>query len=107
MTTFALIRHGTHSLVGHTLVGRAPGVRLSPEGVRETEALAERLQGSSIGAVYSSPLERARVTAAPLAARLCLEVGIADELNEVDYGEWTNRTLADLHELAGWRGATR
>jgi broad specificity phosphatase PhoE len=103
MTTFALIRHASHSLVGHTIVGRAPGVRLSPEGLRQAEALAERLEASSIQALYSSPLERARATAAPLAARLRLEVQIAGELNEIDFGAWTNRTLADLDDLPAWR----
>jgi broad specificity phosphatase PhoE len=103
MTTFALIRHAEHGLLGHAIVGRAPGVRLSPEGSRQAEALAERLEGSSIRALYSSPLEWARATAAPVAARLHLEVQIADELNEIEFGEWTNRTLAELHDLQEWR----
>ena len=103
MTTFALIRHASHALLGHTVVGRTPGVRLSPEGVGQAEALAERLQSSSIRAIYSSPLERARDTAAPFGARVRLEVQVADELNEIDFGDWTNRTLADLHDLEDWR----
>ena len=103
MTTFALIRHGTHSLVGHTLVGRAPGVRLSPEGVHEAERLAGRLEDGPFRALYSSPLERARETAAAVAVRLQLEVKTADELNEIDFGDWTNRTLAELHDLEEWR----
>jgi broad specificity phosphatase PhoE len=103
MTTFALIRHASHGLLGHTMVGRAPGVPLSPDGVREAERLAERLEGSGVGALYSSPLERARATAAPIAARLRLRVQIADELNEIDFGDWTNRTLTDLHDLEEWR----
>jgi broad specificity phosphatase PhoE len=103
MTIFALIRHAAHGLLGHTMVGRAPGVRLSPEGVREAERLAERLEAGSIGALYSSPLERARATAAPIGARLRLEVRIADELNEIDFGDWTSRTLADLDDLEEWR----
>lgn len=103
MTTFALIRHASHSLVGRAIVGRAPGVPLSPEGLRQAEALSERLEARSIRALYSSPLERARATAAPIAARLGLEVQIADELNEIDYGEWTSRTLAELHDLEEWR----
>jgi probable phosphoglycerate mutase len=107
VTTFALIRHARHGLLGHAIVGRAPGVRLSPEGVREAEALAERLEGSSIRAVYSSPLERARATGAPIAARLRLEVQIADALNEIDFGAWTNRTLADLHDREHWRWFNR
>jgi probable phosphoglycerate mutase len=103
MTTFALIRHADHALVGHTIVGRAPGVRLSPEGLEQAESLAERLAGSSIRALYSSPLERARATARPIGARLRLVVRIADELNEIDFGEWTQRTLADLNDREEWR----
>lgn len=103
MTTFALIRHASHALLGHTIVGRRPGVQLGASGLREAEALAGRLEGWPIEALYSSPLERARATAAPLADRLHLEVQIAQELNEIDYGAWTNRTLADLRELAEWR----
>ena len=103
MTTFALIRHAAHARLGHTIVGRAPGVQLSPAGLGEAGALAERLEGSPIRALYSSPLERARATAAPIAARLGIKVQIADELNEIDFGDWTNRTLADLHDLEEWR----
>jgi probable phosphoglycerate mutase len=103
MTTFALVRHAPHDLVGHTLVGRAPGVSLSPDGRRQAEALAERFEMSSLQALYSSPLERARATAAPIADRLRLNVQIADELDEIDYGEWTSRRVADLHDREEWR----
>jgi probable phosphomutase (TIGR03848 family) len=103
MTTFALIRHASHALLGHTMVGRMPGVQLSSAGLDEAEALARRLEECPIRALYSSPLERARGTAAPIAERLRLEVQIADELSEVEFGRWTNRTLVDLHELEEWR----
>lgn len=103
MATFALIRHARHGLVGHTIVGRAPGVRLSPAGQGEAERLAERLAASPIGAIYSSPLERALDTAAAIGARLRLEVAIAQELNEIEFGAWTNRTLPDLRDVEDWR----
>jgi probable phosphomutase (TIGR03848 family) len=103
MTTFALIRHASNGLVGHTIVGRMPGVPLSSSGRDEAEALARQLEGSPIQALYSSPLERARATAEHIADGLCLEVQIADELNEIDYGQWTNRTLADLRDIPEWR----
>jgi broad specificity phosphatase PhoE len=103
MTIFALIRHAEHALVGHTIVGRAPGVRLSPGGSRQAERLAERLESSSIRALYSSPLERARETAAAIAGRLRLEVAVAKELDEIEFGAWTNRTLAELRDLEEWR----
>lgn len=103
MTTLFLIRHAEHALLDHAIVGRAAGVQLSPEGIRQAEALAERLEGSSIRALYSSPLERARATAAAIAAIVGLEVQTVEELNEIDFGEWTDRTLVDLHELEEWR----
>jgi probable phosphomutase (TIGR03848 family) len=103
VTTFALIRHASHALLGHRIVGRRPGVQLSPDGLREAQALAQRLEGWPIRALYSSPLERARATAAAIGGRLGLEVQVADELNEIDYGEWTDRALADLHALPEWQ----
>jgi ribonuclease H / adenosylcobalamin/alpha-ribazole phosphatase len=103
MTTFAFIRHAAHGLLGRTIVGRAPGVALSPDGVEETEQLAGRLASSRIEVVYSSPLERARRTAEIIAARRALEVRIADELNELDFGDGTNQKLTELHAREEWR----
>jgi probable phosphomutase (TIGR03848 family) len=103
MTTLALIRHAAHDLVGHTIVGRASGVRLSLEGVRQAEALAGCLGQSAISTLYSSPLERALETAAPIAARLGLGVVVAEELNEIDFGAWTGRSVAELNKIEAWR----
>jgi broad specificity phosphatase PhoE len=107
MTSFAFIRHAAHGLVGNTIVGRAPGVALSADGVAEAEQLAARLTASRVEIVYSSPLERARRTAEEIAGRLGLEVQIADELNELDFGHWTNRKLTDLDALEEWRRFNR
>jgi probable phosphoglycerate mutase len=103
MTTFALIRHAAHGLLGDMIVGRAPGVGLSTEGLEQAEELAARLSASSVETIYSSPLERARRTAQVVAGGLGLDVQIADELNEIDFGDWTNRKLTELHGLEAWR----
>lgn len=103
MTTFYLIRHGDTPAVGHFVAGRAPGVRLNDRGRRQVEELAERLAGEPIRAVYSSPLERTRETAGPLAKRLGFEVRLADELIELDFGEWTGKSFAELDPLPEWR----
>jgi broad specificity phosphatase PhoE len=103
VTTFAFIRHAAHGLLGKTIVGRAPGVELSADGLAETEQLAARLAPGSIEVLYSSPLQRARRTAEEIAGRLRLEVQLADELNELDFGDWTNQKLTDLHALEEWR----
>jgi probable phosphomutase (TIGR03848 family) len=107
MTTLAFIRHAAYDSLGHTIVGRSPGVALSPEGIDAAEKLGERLVGSSVRAIYSSPLERARQTAAAVGARLGLEPRIVDELNEIDFGDWTNRSLLDLNEMEEWRRFNR
>lgn len=103
MITLALIRHAAHALVGHTIVGRAPGVHLSPAGVQQAQALARRLAGGALAALYTSPLERAAETAAAIGARLGLEARVAQELNEIDFGAWTGRTLAELDQIEAWR----
>jgi broad specificity phosphatase PhoE len=82
LTTVHLLRHGeVHNPAG-VLYGRLPGYRLSAEGVRMAEAAAAALAGRDVVAVVSSPLERARETAAPLAARFGLEVELDDRLVE-------------------------
>ena len=103
MTTIFLIRHAAHDLVGRAIVGRMPGVHLSRAGRQQAEKVAERLAQESLSAVYSSPLARARETAEPLARRLRLEMQIAEDFNEIDYGEWTGRTLDELAEVEQWR----
>ena len=105
MTTFLLIRHATNPTVGHTLAGRAAGVVLDAAGRAQAAALVPRLAALPVAAVCSSPLERARETAAPLAAAHGLEVALAKELLEVEPGEWTGRSFDSLtaSEAPGWR----
>jgi broad specificity phosphatase PhoE len=80
-----------------------PGVVLSDAGRRQSALLAERLAGAPLRAVYSSPLERAQETAAPLAARLGLAVETEPALNEIDIGEWTGRGLDELRDEPLWQ----
>jgi probable phosphoglycerate mutase len=103
MTTFLLIRHADNDFLGKALAGRLPGVHLNAVGRRQAEALAERLGGQPIHALYTSPRERARETAEPLARRLGLEPRVAPELDEIDYGEWVGKSLAELEALPAWR----
>jgi broad specificity phosphatase PhoE len=65
--------------------------------------VADRLSGVVLAGIYSSPLERALETAAPLALRQRLDVQVAAGFTEIDFGEWTGRTLAELDQLPDWR----
>ena len=102
MTSILLIRHATHELVGKTILGRTPGVHLNDSGRRQAEQLAEKLSKLPIDAVYCGPLERTRESAEPLARRLDLQCQVAEEFNELDMGDWSNQTLAELDLSPDW-----
>lgn len=83
-----LIRHGqTSSNVRRLLDTAAPGPELTPLGERQAAALPAALADERIGALYASPLLRTRLTAAPLAAELGLEVRHRAGLRELAAGE--------------------
>jgi probable phosphoglycerate mutase len=102
MTSILLIRHATHELVGKKILGRTPGVHLNASGRRQADQLAEKLSTLPIDAVYCSPLERTRESAEPLARRLGLRCSVAEEFDELDMGDWTNRTLGELELSFDW-----
>jgi broad specificity phosphatase PhoE len=60
---------------------------LTENGRTQAAALAERLLGASVAAVYSSPIRRARDTAETVAQRLELAAVVEPRLQEYDFGE--------------------
>ena len=103
MTTLFLVRHGAHDRLGRFLDGRNPGVPLSDLGRRQAEGLAARLGRERVDAVYASPLERTRETAAPIATRHGREVSVEPALLELDFGDWSGMTFEALKPLEAWR----
>jgi broad specificity phosphatase PhoE len=89
-TRIILIRHGeTARNAGRLALGRAD-VPLNDLGLAQADALARRLGSDAFGridAIYSSPLQRAVQTAAPLARALGLDVQIEPGLIEMNVGE--------------------
>lgn len=102
MTTL-LIRHGETDSVGRYLSGRRPAHHLNGIGQQQAERLRHRLARYPLAAIYTSPLERARETAEPLAIARRLAPRTDDDLLEVDFGDWTGRTFAELDAMAAWR----
>jgi probable phosphoglycerate mutase len=107
MPRLLLIRHGSNDFLGRELVGRRPGVHLNDQGRAEADALAEALSGWAIVALHSSPRERALETAAPLGRRLGLAPRVEAALDEVDFGDWTGRSLDDLASDPLWQRFNR
>jgi probable phosphomutase (TIGR03848 family) len=107
MTVVLLVRHADTDAAGKRLTGWARGVHLNARGREEAVRLAERLEGVPVEAIYSSPLERCRQTIAPFARERGLAVRARRGLLEVDYGEWTGRTISQLRRTKQWRVVQR
>ncbi|HEY6016825.1 MAG TPA: histidine phosphatase family protein, partial [Gaiellaceae bacterium] len=59
----------------------------------------EELASEPPDAIWSSDLSRARETAEIVAARVGLDVAVDPRLREVDVGEWSGLTLAEVERL--------
>ena len=111
VTTVLLVRHGQTPTTGTTLPGRAAGLHLADSGVEQADRAAARIAElagvTRIDALYSSPLERARQTAAPIASALRTRAAVAKGLTECDFGDWTGRELKQLVKLPEWQTVQR
>jgi alpha-ribazole phosphatase/probable phosphoglycerate mutase len=105
-----LARHGeSEGNFAGSLQGSRFDTPLSGRGRRQAEALAIRLSEEGIDAVWSSPMVRARETAAIVAAPHGISVSIDADLVEFDWGIWSGRPFDGALELevssvrARWR----
>lgn len=106
--TILLIRHAETPTTGKVLPGRAAGLGLSDKGIAQAEARAADIASKhQIAAIYSSPMERAQQTAAPIGVAAKRKVRIHEGLNECDFGRWTGRRLKALYKLPAWRTVQR
>jgi len=93
-----LVRHGeSEANVARLLLGRTDSP-LSEHGARQAAAAAGVL--APVGRVISSPLERARRTAAAIGAPAAIEID--ERWVEVDYGEYEGQPL-DAVPAEVWR----
>jgi probable phosphoglycerate mutase len=82
-----LIRHAIP--VRRELESGAADPELSVQGAKQAELLSQYLASESIDAIYSSPMLRARQTAAPIASVFDLDLTIVDGVAEFDrHSEW-------------------
>jgi broad specificity phosphatase PhoE len=75
---------------------------LTPHGRVQVRRNAELISNEPVDAIYASPLGRAYTTAEVFATALRLPLRVLDDLSEVDHGEWSGLTTAEVE--AGWPG---
>jgi len=103
VAVLVLVRHAPTSETGKRLTGRLPGVALDDRGRRRAADVSFALAGREIDAVYTSPVLRCRETARAVAEPHDLDPIPYRSLIEVDYGEWSGRTLGSLRRTKAWR----
>lgn len=104
MPLLLLIRHGENDFSKKgRLAGRMSGVHLNDRGRKQSQELAKALADVPIKAIYSSPLERAFETAAPIARARHLRVRQAPGLLEADVGQWQGQSVRRLARTKYWR----
>ena len=107
-TEVLLVRHGSTE---HSLAGRFSGrneLPLDERGQGQARGIGAHIAAlEPIDAIITSPLLRARQTAAQIAMRTGAQVSVEPDLIETEFGEWEGRTIADVHVkwpdvLAAW-----
>ncbi len=97
-TVTLLLRHGqTPMSVQKRYAGRSD-VPLTDIGVAQAAAAAKRLAQAGVGAIVTSPLQRAVQTAEEVAAVTGLPVVTDEGFRETDFGAWEGLTFAEVRE---------
>ncbi|MCK9494042.1 MAG: histidine phosphatase family protein [Dehalococcoidia bacterium] len=93
--TVILVRHAeSEGNVGGMIQGWTD-LRLTEAGEAQAQMVARRFAGADVAAIYTSPLLRARSTAAPIAEVLGLELVEMPDLRERNYGQAQGLTWAE------------
>lgn len=101
MTTIHFVRHGEVHNPKDVFYARSPRFRLSTRGLEQAKAAAQYLKERPIVAVYSSPMLRARQTAAQIAGEHNLKVSVTALLNEI-HTPFQGKPTQEMDAM-GWR----
>jgi broad specificity phosphatase PhoE len=82
-----VIRHGRTAWNRSRFLGRAD-VPLDAVGRAQAQTIADVLRDDRLDRIFSSPLQRARDTAAPLACAAGIRAEVRPALSELDCGDW-------------------
>jgi broad specificity phosphatase PhoE len=103
-----MARHGETTFnAERRFQGHSARAVLTERGRAEARELAEQAAGEALAALYTSPLARARETAAIVAERVRLEPIVDERFAETDTGDWTEKLYdeVDPELYAAWEHA--
>jgi ribonuclease H / adenosylcobalamin/alpha-ribazole phosphatase len=109
-TVTLLLRHGQTPLSTERRFAGLGDIELTETGVRQAKLAGERLAArGGLDVIVTSPLLRARQTAAEVSAATGVPVVTDDDLRETDFGAWEGLTFAEAQqrwpdEVTTWLG---
>jgi ribonuclease H / adenosylcobalamin/alpha-ribazole phosphatase len=106
-TVTMLLRHGQTRMSVEKRYAGTSDVPLTETGLRQADAAAKRLAGAGLDVIVTSPLLRARQTAAAVASIGGADVVVDEGFRETDFGDWEGLTFAEVRdrwpaEMAAW-----
>src|SRR2546425_1036099 len=107
MRLFA-VRHGATEYSRDLRFAGSRDVPLTTDGRLQADAVAQALAGVGVAAVYTSPLERARVCADLIAKPHRVEPRLEPDVREMGFGAWEGLRRDELaqrfpREAEAWR----
>lgn len=102
------LRHGETDWNRQERLQGSLDVPINAVGIQQARQLARRLQNRQVGQIFTSPLVRARQTAAIISSRRsCLPL-VHNDLREIDHGVWAGMSVKAIQDrypdlLAIWR----
>lgn len=94
-----LVRHGQTEWNQLGIIQGRTDIPLNDTGIVQARAAGEWLSQRRIDAVYSSPMQRAFDTATEIARPHGLPVISIDDIIEIDFGLWEEKTADELKRL--------
>lgn len=103
MTKLYLVRHGeTIDNAAQRMQGQTPGC-LNETGIKQAQAVAERMKSEHIDVFVSSDLHRSEQTCRIIAAPHGLSIVTTPLLRERDWGSFTGKYIPSLpHDSSEW-----
>jgi probable phosphoglycerate mutase len=107
-TTTLLLRHGETALSIDKRFAGSTDLPLTENGLRQVKAAAAALAArGGVELIVTSPLRRARQTAAEVASATGAQVRVEDGIRESDFGKWEGLSFAEASEqwpeaMAAW-----
>jgi probable phosphoglycerate mutase len=106
-TVTMLLRHGQTLMSVEKRYAGTSDVPLTETGLRQAGAAAKRLADAGLDVIVTSPLLRARQTAAAVASLGGAHVVVDEGFRETDFGVWEGLTFAEVRdrwpaEMTAW-----